>query len=441
MTDNDRLVSVGVLVDLDYGPLAGGHVKTWERFAEAVAAMNDPQVDLTVYFLGRHEAMIPIARHVRYHLLPPMLASERLRFVRQVGGHTDLTRFHRKLAARLPRHHVLHITSAFGFGRTAARVARTCGQALVYSIHTDAISLARVYTQDAVRNLLGSRHALTRLLLQRLRVQEWSAQAQSRSVARLLTASDHVFVSNAVDHAWVTRRLPASAVSMLRRGIDRDRFHPRWRDREWLAARFNIPVDMPVVLFAGRIDDSKRVMTVVEAVARYNTGGRRAHAVLAGDGQRAGSARERLGPLVTLTGTLPQTDLARLMASADLFAFPSEIETVGNVVIEAMAAGLPVIVSARGAPARLVREPGRDGIVLHSSAQAAWTRAVAAMLDSPATRERMGQNARATVEAHSPSWADVVQEDLLPIWSRLGRSSRAVPPFTALARAADGAVA
>lgn len=439
MNEGKNTISVGVLVDLYYGPLAGGHVKVWERFAEAIAT-GDPGVDLTIYFLARRESAIPIARHVRYRLLPPMLATERLRFVPHDACHTELASFHRTLAAELPCHDVLHVTSAFGFGKTAARVARATGRALVYSIHTDAPSLARVYTRDAVRNLFGSRHVLSQLLLQRLRVQEWSARAQSRSVARLIKASDHVLVSNAADHDWVISRVPCPAVSMLRRGIDRDRFHPRWRDREWLAARFGIAVDVPVVLFAGRIDDSKRVMTVVEAVAQCNGSGRRVQAVLAGEGQRTGSARERLGPRVTLTGALPQADLARLMASADLFVFPSEIETVGNVVIEAMAAGLPVMVSARGATARCVHDPGRDGIVLRSAAQTAWTQAVAAMLDAPEGRRTMGLHARATVESHVPSWEEVVREDLLPVWRGLGLRNT-TQPFIADSAVSHEAVA
>lgn len=410
-------VSVAVLVDLYFDSLAGGHVKAWERFAEATAMLDDPSIDLTVYFMGNAERVMPLSPRVRYRLLPPVLGTDRLRFVRQGGGHTDLAGFHRRLAACLIGHGVLHATSAFGFGRTAARVARERSKPLLYSLHTDAPNLARVYTRDAVTSLLGQRNPLTALLLDRLKVQEWSARAQQRGVERMIAASDRVIVSSPVDRCNARALVGEARVSMLRRGIDLERFNPARRDRGWLAQRYRIDPQLPVMLFAGRVDDSKRVMLAIEAAARVNADGRPVQLLLAGEGARTATARQRLGERVTLAGNLPQDQLARLMACADLFVFPSEIETFGNVVVEARASGLPVLVSARAASAQSIAHVGVDGVVIdHADDPAAWTAAIERLIDDPVARREMGARARRNVESRSPSWRDVVRDDLLPLW-------------------------
>lgn len=409
--------SVAVVVDLFHGPAAGGHVKAWERFAEATASLRDPLLDLTVYFLGERERVVPLTDHVRYHHLPPVLSTERLRFIRQGGGHTDLARHHRRLAGYLARHDVLHATSAFVFGRTAARIAHAMKLPLVYSMHTDAPGLARVYTQDVVRDLLGRRNPLTSLLLDGLKVHEWSERAQRRAVERILRASAKVFVSSDMDHRHAGEIAGEARVCRLRRGIDRLRFDPARRDRGWLSARFGFDPNCPVVLFAGRVDDSKRVMIAVDAVARLNAEGRTVRLLLAGDGLRAADARARLGEMVALAGNLPQEELARVMASADVFVFPSEIETFGNVVVEARAAGMPVVVSRRAPCAGSIGRNGVDGVVVDDAhASAAWSAAIAHLIDNPQLRRQMGLNARRHVEASWPSWVDVVREDLLPVW-------------------------
>lgn len=417
MPVHGKPVSVAVLVDLYFDSLAGGHVKAWERFAEATAMLGDPSIDLTVYFMGPAEGVLPLSSRVRYQLLPPALGTDRLHFVRQGGGHTDLAGFHRRLAASLGRHDVLHATSTFGFGRTAARVARERSKPLLYSLHTDAPSLARVYTRDAVTSLLGRRNPLTALLLDRLKVQEWSARSQQRAVARMIEASDRVIVSSPADRRNAQALVGDARVAMLRRGIDLERFNPARRDRAWLAQRYRIDRQLPVMLFAGRVDDSKRVMLAIEAAARVNADGRRMQLLLAGEGTRTATARQRLGERVTLAGNVPQDELAQLMACADLFVFPSEIETFGNVVVEARASGLPVVVSARAASAQSIAHVGVDGIVIdHADDPTAWTAAIARLIDDPLARLEMGARARRNVEMRSPSWKDVVRDDLLPLW-------------------------
>ena len=86
---------VGVLIDLEWSERAGGHVKCWERFAEAAAGDPDCGVDLTVHLLGDREDVVELAPHVRFVTLPPALGSRRFPFFRRrAGDATDLARHH-----------------------------------------------------------------------------------------------------------------------------------------------------------------------------------------------------------------------------------------------------------------------------------------------------------------------------------------------------------
>ncbi|HAZ60706.1 MAG TPA: hypothetical protein DCY89_03935, partial [Gammaproteobacteria bacterium] len=90
---------VAVLVDLPLVPAAGGHVKCWERFAEAAVAAPG-ELDLTVFFLGERPETRELAPHVRYRLLPARLGTRDLR-LESGAGHTDLAGWHPRLAREL----------------------------------------------------------------------------------------------------------------------------------------------------------------------------------------------------------------------------------------------------------------------------------------------------------------------------------------------------
>jgi glycosyltransferase involved in cell wall biosynthesis len=108
---------------------------------------------------------------------------------------------------------------------------------------------------------------------------------------------------------------------------------------------------------------------------------------------------------VRLTGRVddPET-LSCLYLSADVFAFPSTCDTLGQVVLEAQRAGLPVVVRDRGGPRELVRAMETGFVTPDDDAFVARVRQLAA---SPDLRRRMGHDAKAHADA-LPSWDDVV---------------------------------
>jgi glycosyltransferase involved in cell wall biosynthesis len=88
--------------------------------------------------------------------------------------------------------------------------------------------------------------------------------------------------------------------------------------------------------------------------------------------------------------------LATAYASADIFVFPSTTDTFGNVVIEAQASGVPVIVSDSGGPKELV-EDNENGLITKSHDVEDFVRAIRTLIANPELRERMGNRARQSV--------------------------------------------
>src|SRR5204862_7190074 len=101
-------------------------------------------------------------------------------------------------------------------------------------------------------------------------------------------------------------------------------------------------------------------------------------------------------PEAFFTGYLTGSDLAAAYASADVFVFPSTTDTFGNVILEAQACGLPVVVSASGGPKELVEDKA-NGLITKSHDVEDFTRAIRALVTDSALRKRMGDCARKSV--------------------------------------------
>jgi glycosyltransferase involved in cell wall biosynthesis len=147
--------------------------------------------------------------------------------------------------------------------------------------------------------------------------------------------------------------------------------------------------------------------------------------ICAGEGSQSQQVRDLLGARVSLPGQVSQEDLAWLYASADLFVFCSQIEVFPNVILEAKASGLPVVVSAHGGSGKLVRgataSSGADGVVVAGNDPNDWARAIEALIRNPERRRAMGEAARRFAETEWPSWRQVLREDLLPVWQLVAR--------------------
>jgi glycosyltransferase involved in cell wall biosynthesis len=231
-----------------------------------------------------------------------------------------------------------------------------------------------------------------------------------------MQASDRVLISKPEDRQWLKHLISEQYVSRLRRGIDKQRFNPQHRQPEKLRQHFGILADDPILLFVGRLDNSKKVMTLARAARQLLNEQHRLHVLAIGEGEERQSLQHLLGPHITLPGSIPQDQLGWIYASADMFVFPSESEVSPNVVLEAKAAGLPVVISARDGGAQYVHCSGEDGLLVADADPATWAESLVPLLKEDNYRRTIGLRAHQTVATDWPSWADVFAEDLLPIW-------------------------
>ena len=194
------------------------------------------------------------------------------------------------------------------------------------------------------------------------------------------------------------RGLDRGRMSVLPRGVDRAQFHPGRRE-EGFWRRYGLG-DAPTLLYVGRVSREKGLDTLLDAFSRLRAAGRRLQLAVVGDGpHREALSRRGRRPDVVFTGFLHGPDLAAAYASADLFVFPSTTDTFGNAVLEAMACGLPAVVTDRGGPQEIVRRRG-GGVVAEATA-AGLAGAAAALLDSPDALRRAAAHALETARAAS----------------------------------------
>lgn len=408
-----RPLRVGVLVDLEWGPEAGGHVKCWERLAEAAAQIPEA-LDLTVHFSHRETGLHEVAPNVRYRLHRPVFSTRSLPFLTRVPAHTDLAPYHPGVARWLEDYDVIHTTDAyFAFSKTAWRVAVCRGIPLVDSVHTDTPTYSRIYARRTMEGL----GELGRVLEKTLDV---SGRSERRALASLLrhqARAAHVLVSRERDRGRALGVLPPERIGRLRRGVDKAVFSPEKRDREAVLASYGIPAGRVVVFFAGRLGPCKRIGILVEAVRRLIAKGHDLHLVCAGDGIDNDAVREALGERASCPGFLPKEEVARLHASCDLFALAADTEIFANVLQEALASGAPILATREAGEAVGVRD-GETGLLVDGIEPDLWEAGLEILVSDRGRREAMARAAQDGVDT-LPTWGDVLAEDLLPVWRRV----------------------
>lgn len=172
--------------------------------------------------------------------------------------------------------------------------------------------------------------------------------------------------------------------------------------REWLARRAPDLAGRPVVLFLSRLDPKKGLDILLRALASLRAEGLRFALVVAGSGAAEVEAQARqearrlgLEADVVWAGLVEGEDKAALMAGADLFVLPSASENFGLAVVEAMAAGLPVVISDQVAIHGEVASAGA-GLVVPGEVEP-LAGAIARLLREPAARRQAGQAGRRLV--------------------------------------------
>src|SRR5207244_6373069 len=142
------------------------------------------------------------------------------------------------------------------------------------------------------------------------------------------------------------------------------------------------------LLYVGRISREKDLDVLADAYRRLRAEDLPVRLFVVGHGPYAEAFAESL-PEAFFTGYLTGKELATAYASADIFVFPSTTDTFGNVIIEAQASGVPVVVSDSGGPKELVEDKA-NGLITRSHDVDDFTSAIRTLVTDPAVRERMG---------------------------------------------------
>jgi phosphatidylinositol alpha 1,6-mannosyltransferase len=314
----------------------GVHVRIYSPTVEhpAFPATGDLVGVPAVAIPGRSEYRLPIA-------LP-------------AGVRRDLDRFNPN---------IVHVSSPDIVGHRAVSWARRHKIAVVASVHTRFDTYLAYYHMQALEPL-------------------------ARGIMRRFYHRCEVVLAPAESTAAILRAQRMNRDIMIwARGIDRDQFNPERRDMAWRRS-LGIADDEMVIAFLGRVVMEKGLDVFADAIHAFATFGINHRVLVIGEGPARPWFEEQV-PEAIFLGQQTGDDLARALASTDVFLNPSITEAFGNVTLEAMACGLPVIAAESTGATNLVQS-GITGTLVDGTNPDEFADALAAYARDPALRRRHG---------------------------------------------------
>ena len=210
------------------------------------------------------------------------------------------------------------------------------------------------------------------------------------------------------------------------RGVDVSDFSPQWRSTE-LRRRWGLDDRSLAVICFGRLAAEKNLALAIRAFGEIRRNQSHAKLIFIGDGPLREELHQQC-PQAIFTGMLRGQELSMALASGDLFLFPSETETFGNVVIEAMASGLPVLAFHMAAAAELIRDE-ENGRTVEPGDEAAYVQTAVELAAGGPLLSSMGL--RAAAAASRMDWDSIAQQveaGLLSVMDRKkGRAAGSAP--------------
>jgi glycosyltransferase involved in cell wall biosynthesis len=175
------------------------------------------------------------------------------------------------------------------------------------------------------------------------------------------------------------------------RGVDTTQFDPAKRSKSW-RAKHGIGENEFVVAFVSRLVREKELATLVATLRRLQALGITHRSLIVGDGPERAALERQLSHAV-FTGALEGDQLAAAYASSDVFVFPSETETFGNVTLEAMASGLPCV-CANATGSRCLVAHQQTGYLVEPRCIDEFADRIVTLAGNPELRVRLGAAAR-----------------------------------------------
>jgi glycosyltransferase involved in cell wall biosynthesis len=241
----------------------------------------------------------------------------------------------------------------------------------------------------------------------RERLNRWTARLDDRVIA----------VCELARQAEIERaRVAPEHVVTIYNGVDAEQFSAT---NEQAAVRIrrtlSIPLDAPLLGAVGRLHPQKDFTTLLAAVAQVKEHVPTAQLLLVGDGELRDDL-EAQAHLLDLSATVifagHRTDVPDILSTLDVFVLPSLWEGMPNVVLEAMATGLPVVATAVGGTTEVVVD-GVTGLLVSPRNPDMLAQAIIRLLHDPDLRRKMGQAGQRRVEQYFSLKETIWQTELL----------------------------
>lgn len=354
-----------LMLNYEFPPIGGGSGNATAHLLHALAKYPDLKIDLVTAGITARVEWQTIHPSVRIAFLPVKKADLHYWSATEIGAwSTKALPFARKLAVG-GSYDLCHCWSGWPSGFIGRRIRQH--QPYIVALRGSDVPgySARLWLLD-------------RLVFRRLSRQIWSGAAAVTSVSRQLLSLAHA-------------TLPGLAAKVIYNGVDCEQFRP--------ADKATGPFTL---LFVGRLIQRKGLESLVGGFSRLLAESPGCRLIIVGGGpERAGleALIEKLGleDQTSVVGTVPHDQLPSIYRHASVFVMPSIKEAMPNAMLEAMASGLPSIVTKTGA-SELVED---SGVVLDESGPLPVYQAAARYLDDPDLRARHGSNARSLAEAMS----------------------------------------
>lgn len=262
---------------------------------------------------------------------------------------------------------ILHIATPDLLGMSALGWAKRQGIPVVSSYHTHFASYLSYFNLKMLEPMLWSRFV------------------------SFYNRCKQVYVPSPAMKVELSRRGVLVPIHLWARGINRGRFAPGKRSLLWRTS-VGLATDVPVVSFVSRLVWEKGLDVFASVVRRLEKNSVAHQSLVVGDGPAMNELRQRL-PNTVFTGYLSGNALSTAYASSNIFLFPSETETFGNVTLEAMASGLPVV-CANAAGSKSLVENGKTGFLCTPRNVDSFYKATVYLLNDLEDRRSMGSRAR-----------------------------------------------
>jgi glycosyltransferase involved in cell wall biosynthesis len=222
-------------------------------------------------------------------------------------------------------------------------------------------------------------------------------QGVSRAILRDIHNQAHVNLCTSQPMVNSARGLGIKRVRLWPKAVDTVRYHPKNYSSEMRMRLSAGHPDEPLMLYVGRLSNEKRLDWLYAPITQLNN----VRLTFIGSGPAEAHLRERFKDTnTTFMGYMSGQELAEAYASADVFAFPSDTETLGFVAMEAMASGVPAV-GARAGGIPDVIEHGKNGMMFTPGDLGDLTDQLKLLLFNPALRKDMGRQARLDMEKWS----------------------------------------